>query len=82
MTEFAPLSPRGKGADDPHPSFRKRCHKLPHCWTAALPGVYVAIDAFGQNQPFTDRQGPQTLDFPELGRYASWPRKGCNGFQG
>jgi hypothetical protein len=23
LTKLAPLSPRGKGADDPHPSFRK-----------------------------------------------------------
>lgn len=27
MIELAPLSPKGKGADDPHPGFRKKERK-------------------------------------------------------
>jgi hypothetical protein len=37
LTKLAPLSPRGKGADDPHPSFRKEVESGPSQkpWSAA-----------------------------------------------
>ena len=71
LTELAPLSPRGRGADDPHPSFRKggvtlECPRL----VASRPSMTPPPTArLRRNRPFVERaktDGAPPAEIPRI----------------